>query len=408
MEGFLYPNEAEIQWSILIVLYPYITGLVAGAFIISALHQVFGIANLDKVARLSLLTALAFLLVAPLPLQAHLGRPERGIEIFITPQFRSAMAGFGYIWLFYFILLTTEVWLVFRKDIVAYANSSRGIWKTLYTALALGVLEIPEGAARLDEKIIKILAAIGIPAAAMLHGYVGFLFGSVKANPWWSTPLMPIIFLISAIVSGIALLMVLYAVVSWIKKEAIDQDCMDTMGKWLLGFLAVAVTVEGLEIISMLYESEESLEAITQLITRRLQISYLVIQLGFGSALPALALVVTQGANLKRQTKRLVQVAAASLILVGVFSMRWNVVIGGQLISKSLRGLNSYVPPIIDREGLIVAVPILVLPFIILATLLYVLPVWEDEAMAAGRPASTPRRTLRNPFPGRPTRPGSR
>ena len=81
MEGFLYPNEIEVQWGLLIVLYPYITGLVAGAFVVSALHQVFGIKQLEKISRLSLLTALAFVIVAPLPLLGHLGHPERGVAI---------------------------------------------------------------------------------------------------------------------------------------------------------------------------------------------------------------------------------------------------------------------------------------------------------------------------------------
>ena len=40
--GFLFPNEIEVHWSLMIVLYPYITGLVAGAFIVSSLYHVFG------------------------------------------------------------------------------------------------------------------------------------------------------------------------------------------------------------------------------------------------------------------------------------------------------------------------------------------------------------------------------
>jgi Ni/Fe-hydrogenase subunit HybB-like protein len=77
MDGYIFPNEAEFQWSALIVLYPFITGLVAGAFVVSSLYHVFGLKSLKSVSRLALITALAFLLIAPLPLQAHLGRPER-------------------------------------------------------------------------------------------------------------------------------------------------------------------------------------------------------------------------------------------------------------------------------------------------------------------------------------------
>ena len=72
---------------------------------------------------------------------------------------------------------------------------------------------------------------IGIPSAFLLHGYVGFIFGSVKANPWWSTPLMPIVFLFSAMVSGIAAVMVLYMASTKLRKVAIDMRCLDTIAQ---------------------------------------------------------------------------------------------------------------------------------------------------------------------------------
>src|SRR5574341_1594428 len=101
VEGYMYPNELELQWSILIVIYPFITGLVAGAFILASLERVFNVKAVKPTYRLSLLTALAFLLVAPLPLNAHLGHPERAFEILLTPNLSSAMAMFGFVYLWY-------------------------------------------------------------------------------------------------------------------------------------------------------------------------------------------------------------------------------------------------------------------------------------------------------------------
>jgi Ni/Fe-hydrogenase subunit HybB-like protein len=69
--GFIYPNEIELNWSILIVLYPYITGLVAGAFILASLERIFKLHILKPTYGLALLTALAFLIVAPMPLVSH-------------------------------------------------------------------------------------------------------------------------------------------------------------------------------------------------------------------------------------------------------------------------------------------------------------------------------------------------
>src|ERR1043166_188204 len=119
VDGFMYPNEVELQWSILIVLYPYLTGLVAGAFILASLARGFNVKEVQPTYRLALLTALAFLLVAPLPLQLHLGHPERSFEMYLTPHKTSAMAMFGFVYLWYLlVVLLMEIWLDYRKDIV--------------------------------------------------------------------------------------------------------------------------------------------------------------------------------------------------------------------------------------------------------------------------------------------------
>ncbi len=379
MAGFIYPNEGVVVWDLLIVIYPYITGLVAGAFVVSSLYHVFGLKTLKPVARFSLVTALAFLIVTPLPLLIHLGRPERALEMFLTPNLTSAMSAFGYIWLLYLLLVLVEVWLVFRPDIVRYAGSSEGLQKTIYSTLALGVYDISEESLAIDKKLIKALSFIGIPAAFLLHGYVGFIFGAVKANPWWSTPLMPVIFLLSAIVSGIALLIVMYVIVMKIRKAPLDHSCLRSMSLWLWGFLSISVVLEGLEVFTMLYESEESWGIVSQLLTEKIAISYFGIQFIIGAVLPLFILGGVEFSKLEENVKASIRVLSASLVLVGVFAMRWNVVIGGQLISKSLRGFTSYSPHLLGIDGILVAVVLMILPFIIFAVLIYLLPPWREE-----------------------------
>src|SRR5512142_679762 len=127
VDGFMYPNEVELQWSLLIVLYPYITGLVAGAFILASLERVFKVEAVRPTYRLALLTALSFLLVAPLPLQLHLGHPERSFEMYLTPHLSSAMAMFGFVYLWYLMaVLVLEIWLDYRHDIVLKSKSTTG------------------------------------------------------------------------------------------------------------------------------------------------------------------------------------------------------------------------------------------------------------------------------------------
>ena len=379
MDGFAYPNEAQIGWSLIVVLYPFTTGLIAGVFIVSALYYVFNVQSLKPLARFSLVTALAFVILAPLPLAIHLGRPDRALEIFLTPHFTSAMAMFGYIWIFYMGNLMIQTWLVFRKDIVAYALTGTGLRRRIYSFMALGVYDLSAKSLAIDRRLVKLSGAIGIPTAWILfHGYSGFIFGSVKANPWWSTPLMPIIFLFSAVVSGMALLIVLYVAAMAVQRKPINHDALRSLAGWLAGFLAVNVTIEVLEVVTMMYMREQSWETIRSLITERLATSYLVIQLLVGSALPLLALWVVTLIRLPQRTSTFLASAAAVLTLVGVFAMRWNVVIGGQILSKSLRGFLSYTPEITGRDGILVALFIMALPFELFALITYFIPPWRE------------------------------
>src|ERR1700691_4055132 len=218
VQGFMYPNEWELQWSVLIVLYPFLTGLVAGAFILASLERVFKVDAVKPTYRLALLTALGFMLVAPLPLQLHLGHPERSLEMYLTPHRSSAMAMFGFVYLWYLmVVLLLEVWLDYRRDIVMFSRSSTGWRRWIYRGLTLGSSNISERSLRIDDKVGWIITVIGIPSAFLLHGYVGFIFGSVKATPWWSSPLMPVVFLFSAMVSGIAAVMLLYMFTAWMR-----------------------------------------------------------------------------------------------------------------------------------------------------------------------------------------------
>src|SRR5580698_7084605 len=133
VNGFMYPNEVELQWSLLIVLYPYITGLVAGAFILASLERVFKVEAVRPTYRLALLTALGFMLVAPLPLQLHLGHPERSVEMYLTPHRSSAMAMFGYVYLWYLMaVLVFEIWLDYRREIVLLSQQSKGLLRLIY------------------------------------------------------------------------------------------------------------------------------------------------------------------------------------------------------------------------------------------------------------------------------------
>ncbi|MGA2569300.1 MAG: NrfD/PsrC family molybdoenzyme membrane anchor subunit [Terracidiphilus sp.] len=387
VEGYMYPNEVTLYWSVLIVLYPFITGLVAGAFILASLERVFRVEAVKPTYRLALLTALAFLLDAPLPLQLHLGHPERSPEMYFTPHSSSAMAMFGYVYLWYLMaVLVFEIWLDYRRDIVLLSQQSKGLLRAIYKIMTLGSSNISERSLHIDEKVGWIVTLVGIPSAFLLHGYVGFIFGSIKANPWWSSPLMPVVFIFSAMVSGIAAVMLLYMALTKLRKQAIDMRCVDTIAMYMFYIFIIDFSLEMLDLVHRIYEADESFRSLDFMVHTRLYIPHIVIQIFLGTITPLFLLFLTQIVKLPEQVRKRLYVLSGCLALVGIFAMRWNVVIGGQLFSKSFLGYTTYKVDLVTREGLLVAIGLTILPLLFLWALVKLLPPWPEKSLHEAAP----------------------
>jgi predicted membrane protein len=399
-ELFVYPNEF-IYWSIQIVLYPFMTGLVAGAFVLSSLYHVFGRKELKEIAAFSLLFSFALLLAAPMPLMLHLQQPQRGTYVFFTPHFTSAIAAFGIVFFSYSTIVASEIWFVNRKYFVeagAALRSADSAWQRfrgfVLRLLSLGATDISEPALHTDHKVAKVLAGVGIPTACFLHGYAGFIFGSVKANALWMTPLMPVIFIMSAIVSGIALCMLTYIVIMEFKKfmakrarrpgmppqeiAGAEVATIKITVKYLIGFMVAAITLELLDLVFRGYTAVKSWDILRNVIYDMDFTKIFVLQYGIGNLLPFVMLL------LPRLTIRRT-VVALMLVIFGVFMMRWNVVIGGQSFSLTFSGFMHYELPIVPhnletfKEGLGGLLLILGFPFAALWVTSLFIPVVEAK-----------------------------
>ncbi|PNU19616.1 oxidoreductase [Geothermobacter hydrogeniphilus] len=413
-ELFVLPNE-YVYWSIQIVLYPYMTGLVAGAFVLSSLYHVFGVEKLKEIARFALVFSFALLPVAMMPLLLHLQQPFRGIHVMMTPHFTSAISAFGIVFMTYACIVGSEIWFVYRQFIVESINrlekkERRGIENMLlpiYKVVSLGARDLSPEALKADHKAVKFLAGLGIPVACFLHGYAGFIFGSVKANALWMTPLMPVIFIMSAVVSGIALCILCYAIFMGLRRWALPrgkthflpdhwagateltpeglhsmQDYETKMtSKYLLIFMTLAITLELLDIIFRGYTAVRSWDIVREVIYQRDFFKIFVLQYGFGNALPFIMLLLP-GLTTRRAC------VACVLVLFGVLMMRWNVVIGGQAFSLTFDGFMEYHLPIIPydmetfKEGLGGALLVAVTPFVIFYFINMIFPAFitDDKA----------------------------
>jgi Ni/Fe-hydrogenase subunit HybB-like protein len=380
--GYVYPNETIISWTVLIVVYPYLTGLVAGAFTISSLYQVFGFQQLRPVAHFALLVSLCCMVIVPMPLLLHLGHPERAFNAMITPHTTSAFAIFGYAAAFYVVLLTLETWFVFRPHIVHEAQHRSGLLGWYYRILSLGSYDVSEKAMRYDRKWLFVLAIIGIPGAHGLHGYVGFVFGSLKSREWWSSDLMPVIFLFSAIISGTAFVIVLYVLSCKLRKIPVDLPCLKVMAYALWGFMMFTLLLEGVEFASLVYRAREGTEVILDYVKGPLIIPFFVLQFGVGSVLPLLLITFMIWRGIGGKALVRVVTGCAVLVLLAVLMMRYNVVIGGQEISKTGKGLIAYHPTILGREGILAAAMVLVMPMILLSVMVRLFPPWPETKAA--------------------------
>jgi len=317
------------------------------------------------------------MLIVPLPLLLHLGQPFRALNPVITPHVTSAFAIFGYAAGFYVVLLLLENWFVFRPHIVAQAQQRKGPLGLLYRILTLGSYDLSEQAMKYDKKWIFALAIIGIPGAHGLHGYVGFVFGSLKSREWWSSDLMPPIFLFSAIISGVALLIVLYVVSCRLRKIPVDLECMKGMTYTLWGFMMFALLLEAVEFASLVYRGREGIEVILEYVAGPLIVPFWIIQIGICSVVPVLWLTFMIWRGVKGNALIVGTVMSALLVLVGVMMMRWNVVIGGQEIAKTGKGLLTYHMPFFERESAVTAALLLIAPFVLLTAAVKLFPPWD-------------------------------
>jgi Ni/Fe-hydrogenase subunit HybB-like protein len=193
---------------------------------------------------------------------------------------------------------------------------------------------------------------------------------------------MPVVFLFSAMTSGIALVLVVYQVVNRLRRQPVEMPCLDAIAKYLFYVFLVDFSLEMIDLVHRVYEADESFRSLDFMVHTRLYFSQIILQIIIGTLVPLALLAITQVQKLGENVRRRMYTAAATLTLIGIFAMRWNVVIGGQLFSKSFLGYTSYKVEFATREGLLTAIVLLLLPFGILWVLLKMLPPWRKEQTA--------------------------
>lgn len=328
-QGLPVTNLSSITpWGAWIAFYIFFVGLSAGSFLLSTLIYVFGMMEYERIGRMALFTAIVCMIVALTFVLMDLGRPERMLNAIIYWNVTSPLAWEVHFYLVYIALLTTELYIAMREDLVRLAGtvSLKGKvakWLTFKNST------INETTKKRDHKWMKILGTIGIPLAILgVHGGTGTIFAVVQARPSWNTGLFPVIFVVSAMVSGTALLLAMYIIKKKATKQKIDHGMVVSLAKMMVGFLFIDLGLQFYEYLVGVYGLEHHhLEGLGTMMGSAYSWSFWGVQMFLGAAIPIFLVF-----NKKTGTNVNALLTAAILIVIGIIGVRFNIVVPAQIV----------------------------------------------------------------------------
>lgn len=319
-----------IVWGLWVAAYIFFMGLSAGSYLLSSLVYVFGMKRLERIGRLSLFVAFVSLCLALLSIWFDLGRMDRALTVLTSPSFTSMMAWMIWLYSIYTVVIICQLWFALRPELAQWAVE--GGWRGRMAeilALHRGALTV-----RQEERArhwLKVLAAVGFPLAVSFNGGVGALFGTLSARTFWHTPLMPILFLTGALVSGGALMAFLVAAF-WPNHDSDYRYIVGFIGRVILGLLVFDIILEWAEFsIPMWYGVGHEYDLISRVLFGEFWWVFWVLHIGLGTIVPVLLLSL--------RGKHAWAVGTAGLLVVTTFmTVRLNIVVPG-LIEPHLAGL---------------------------------------------------------------------
>lgn len=324
-------------WGLWIVLYIYFIGLSAGSFLLSTMVYVFNMKQYEKIGKLALFTAFFSLMAGLLFVLIDLGHPERFWHTLVYRQANSVLSWEIQFYLIYMVLILAEIWFLMREEFVLIAEKSTGLKRFVNKVFSLGY-KIPQEQAELEQhrnkshKWMRILGIVGIPTALGVHGGTGSLFAVIMAKSYWFSGLTPIIFLVSALVSGAALMIFLYSFFNNPKEKN------DALAKNLSNLLVLFISIDLILVISEfligLYNPipEERMVFMNILASNRWYIFWLG-QIGLVIILPIILL-----AKSKQSTK--MKGLAGLSVIIGIISVRWTLIVPAFTVPQ-LAGLDT-------------------------------------------------------------------
>ncbi|MBI5389737.1 polysulfide reductase NrfD [Candidatus Woesearchaeota archaeon] len=335
-----------IPWSLLISTYVFFVVSSTGLCIVSSVGDVFRVKRYERISRTGVYLAIVTIVAGFLAILLHLGHAERLIIYTVfTPNLSSAIWWMGFFYSFYFFFIVIEYWFLARYDMVKMQKVSTGLKASFYKVLTLGSTDESEDSLRRDIRRAQIIGALALVAGVSAHNTLGAVFGHVEARALWYGAYYPVYFLLSAVFSGLAWL--IFAVILTYKatKKSIDselQKLISELGRILAFVLALGLLFTAWKVVSGAY-SAEKLESILLLLKGPFSLNFWVFEILLGTLIPVFIL-------LHPRTGRTISgiFTASLLVLIGIFVMRYDFVIAGQILPLLRGGLPSYAPTLFE------------------------------------------------------------
>jgi molybdopterin-containing oxidoreductase family membrane subunit len=300
-----------VMWGNYILFFMFFVGLSAGGLIVASAGRLFGVKAFKPITRLAVLEATVAVMLAATFIVPDLGRPERMLNIFLYPNLTSPMIWDITIVLVYMALSAFYVWLYARADF-----ARRGSW------LALGTGTSERTLAR-EERLKGALAWVALPAAILLHSITAWIFGLQISRGFWYSSIMAPMFITSALVSGMGLVILLALVLRRLGRLRFGNDLVSLLG----GLLGVFIAVEGFlvlaEYLTATYPGAPEADAVGRMLVGPYAPLFWF-EIGIGLLLPFGILAVRR----LRWDPRWVALASVIAIL-GIFVHRLNLVLNG-------------------------------------------------------------------------------
>ncbi|WP_136715077.1 NrfD/PsrC family molybdoenzyme membrane anchor subunit [Halorientalis salina] len=336
-----------VPWGAWVAFYIYFVGLSAGAFLVSTMANVFEMEGMHRIDRDALFAAIISMAVALLFVWVDLGRMDRMYFPFVWRQLTSALSWEVHAYVAYIAILVTELYFSMRIDLARLADRLDGFRGSLYKLLALGRLDTSEASQAFDQRWLKRAGILGIPLAIfMVHGGTGVLFAVSKARPYWNSGLFPVIFIISALLSGTALVMVLYVLRTRLfDGNSVDRDLLDRLAQLLIGFIVIDAALTAIEaLIAFASLHPHEVETWQVVLFGEMSWSFWWFMVGFSWVFPLVLLT-------KRSWRRSpwVMVPAGLSVVIGIIAVRFNIVVPAQILPV-MEGLphGSYFPSLVE------------------------------------------------------------